>query len=55
LLAKDEASAVADIRKALGATSSTAGLGVILEGMKATASNVEFLVAMGKKLPGLGL
>jgi transcription termination factor Rho len=55
LLAKDEATVVADIRKALGATSATAGLGVVLEGMKATASNVEFLVAMQKKLPGLGL
>lgn len=55
LLAKDEAVVVADIRKALGATSATAGLGVVLEGMKASASNVEFLVAMQKKLPGLGL
>jgi hypothetical protein len=35
--------------------SATAGLGVVLEGMKASASNVEFLVAMQKKLPGLGL
>jgi transcription termination factor Rho len=55
LLAKDEAVVVADIRKALGAMSATAGLGVVLEGMKASASNVEFLVAMQKKLPGLGL
>jgi transcription termination factor Rho len=55
LLAKDEATVVADIRKALGATSATAGLGAVLEGMKASASNVEFLVAMQKKLPGLGL
>lgn len=55
LLAKDEASVVAEIRKALGSAPATAGLGVVLDGMKASSSNVEFLVAMQKKLPGLGL
>lgn len=55
LLGKDEASALAGIRKALGSVDATAGLGAVLEGMSSSASNVEFLVAMQKKLPGLGL
>lgn len=55
LLAKDEAAIVADIRKALGSVESIAGLGVVLGGLTQSSSNVEFLVAMQKKLPSLGL
>lgn len=55
LLAKDEATVVADIRRALGSEDSIAGLGVVLAGLSSSASNVEFLVAMQKKLPNLGL
>jgi transcription termination factor Rho len=55
LLAKDEAAVVADIRRALGSVDSVAGLGVVLDGLSSSASNVEFLVAMHKKLPNLGL
>jgi transcription termination factor Rho len=55
LLAKDEAAVVADIRKALGSAGALAGLGVVLDGLSQTSSNVEFLVAMQKKLPSLGL
>lgn len=55
LLAKDEAVIVADIRKALGSVESIAGLGVVLDGLSQSSSNVEFLVAMQKKLPSLGL
>jgi transcription termination factor Rho len=55
LLAKDEAAIVADIRKALGSVDSIAGLGVVLGGLSQSSSNVEFLVAMQKKLPSLGL
>ena len=49
LLSTDEARASADIRQGVGAMDSLAGLQSVLEGMKSTASNVEFLVAMPKK------
>ena len=49
LLSADEARASADIRQGVGAMDSLAGLQSVLEGMKSTASNVEFLVAMPKK------
>jgi len=55
LLAKDEAPVVADIRRALGAASPDAAMAVVLENLKSSSSNVEFLVAMSKKLPNLGL
>jgi len=50
LLVKDEAAAVADIRRALQAHEPTAALQIVVEGMKATASNVEFLLSMRKQL-----
>ncbi len=49
LLSADEVRAIADIRQGVGAMDSLAGLHSVLEGMKSSASNVEFLVAMPKK------
>lgn len=49
LLSADEVRAIADIRQGVGAMDSLAGLTSVLEGMKSSASNVEFLVAMPKK------
>ena len=55
LLAKDEASVVAEIRRALSATSPDAAMATVVEHLKSSSSNVEFLVSMQKKLPTLGL
>lgn len=55
LLAHDEAHVVADLRRALGATTPDVAMATVLDHMKSTASNVEFLVAVLKKLPNLGL
>ena len=55
LFAKDEAHVVADLRRALGATSADVAMATVLEHMKTSSSNVEFLVAVQKKLPNLGL
>jgi transcription termination factor Rho len=49
LRAKDETAAVADIRRALQAQDPSSGLQVVLEAMKASSSNVEFLVTMRKQ------
>jgi transcription termination factor Rho len=49
LLSVDELRAIADIRQGVGALDSLAGVQSVLEGMKSSASNVEFLVAMPKK------
>lgn len=49
LLSVDEVRAIADIRQELAAGDSLKGLQSLLEGMKSSASNVEFLVAMPKK------
>ena len=49
LLSVDEVRAIADIRQGLAAGDSLKGLQSVLEGMKSSASNVEFLVAMPKK------
>ena len=49
LLSADEVSAIADVRQGVGALDSLAGLTSVVEGMKSTSSNVEFLVAMPKK------
>ena len=49
LLSADEVRAIADVRQGVGALDSLAGLTSIVEGMKSTSSNVEFLVAMPKK------
>lgn len=50
LLSKDEAVAIADIRRSLQAQEPATALGTVLQGMKSTSSNVEFLVAMRKQL-----
>jgi transcription termination factor Rho len=55
LLAKDEAGVVAEIRRALGATTPDVAMATVVENLKSTSSNVEFLVSMQKKLPTLGL
>ena len=55
LFAKDEAHVVADLRRALGASSADVAMATVLEHMKTSSSNVEFLVAVQKKLPNLGL
>jgi transcription termination factor Rho len=49
LLAADEARAIAEIRQGVAGLNAEDGLKKILEGMKSSASNVEFLVAMPKK------
>ena len=49
LLSADEARAIAEIRQGVGAEDTLGGLQKVLEGMKSSASNVEFLVAMAKK------
>lgn len=55
LLGKDEAPVVADLRRALGATTADGAMAVVLEHMNSTSSNAEFLLAVSKKLPNLGL
>jgi len=50
LLVKDEAAAVAEIRRSLQSHDSSRALTMVIDGMKATATNVEFLVAMRKQL-----
>ncbi len=50
LLVTDEVSAVAEVRHGVARDGNSAGLHKVLEGMKASASNVEFLVAMPKNL-----
>jgi transcription termination factor Rho len=49
LLSVDEGRAIAEIRQGVAAGDSLKGLQSVLEGMKSSASNVEFLVAMPKK------
>ena len=49
LLSADEVRAISDIRQGVAAMDSRAGLHAVLEGMKSSGSNVEFLVAMPKK------
>ena len=49
LLSADEVRAISDIRQGMAAMDSRAGLHAVLEGMKSSGSNVEFLVAMPKK------
>lgn len=49
LLSSDEVRAIADIRQGVGSMEPLAGVQSVLEGMKSSASNVEFLVAMPKK------
>lgn len=50
LLVKDEAAAIADIRRSLQAKDSVQALEALLQGMKSTSTNAEFLVAMRKQL-----
>ena len=50
LLSADELRAISEIRQGIGAMDSVASSKSVLEGMKSSASNVEFLVAMPKKL-----
>jgi transcription termination factor Rho len=50
LLVKDEVAAIADIRRSLQSHDSSRALTMVIDGIKATASNVEFLVAMRKQL-----
>jgi transcription termination factor Rho len=50
LLVTDEVRAVAEVRHGVARDGNSAGLHKVLEGMKASASNVEFLVAMPKNL-----
>jgi hypothetical protein len=45
----DEVRAIAEIRQGVAAGDSLKGLQSVLEGMRSSASNVEFLVAMPKK------
>ena len=52
LLAADEATAIAGIRKAVAGMEPIAALQIALDGMKKSSSNVEFLVAMGKHSSG---
>jgi transcription termination factor Rho len=49
LRAKDETVAVSEIRRALQVQEPSSGLQVVLETMKTTSSNVEFLVTMRKQ------
>jgi len=50
LLSADELRAISEIRQGIGAMDALAGSKSVLEGMKSSASNVEFLVAMPKSL-----
>ena len=53
LLASDESHVIHDLRRALANGNGDQGLAAVLDGMKTTSSNVEFLLAMQKKMPNL--
>jgi transcription termination factor Rho len=55
LVSHSEATVVADLRRGLAEAQPEVALRSVLDGMKTSASNVEFLVAMPKKLSTLSL